>query len=188
MWTPHEVRKLLAQVAGLIFGVAGVWLIVSGVQATGKLDISSSVLSGKLESGSAGLFLVFLGFLLILFPALSSGGPLAPQRSRAQKELEPKDGVGHRYAIATVGFLLFSAVLLLGGHYLEETLQIKVGAFFQITGGLLGILSGLMLIVGVLSWTGAFTGAFDDASNPASKKPAQQDAQADDPASGGPAA
>lgn len=54
MWTPKEVRKLLAQIAGILFGLGGIALMISGVKATGKINISSNFISGEIESGSAG--------------------------------------------------------------------------------------------------------------------------------------
>ena len=73
MWTPKEVRKLVAQVAGILFGIGGVFLMLANVKATGKINISSNLVSGQIESGSAGLLLLFFAFFLILVPAIFSG-------------------------------------------------------------------------------------------------------------------
>lgn len=66
MWTPNEVRKLVALIAGILFMVIGIILIVAQIQATGNVDITSSVINGKLQSGSAGLFICFFSLLIIL--------------------------------------------------------------------------------------------------------------------------
>lgn len=60
MWNPKEFRALIAQLAGIGFGLGGVLLLIEGIQATGKINVSSTLLSGQIESGSAGLILLFL--------------------------------------------------------------------------------------------------------------------------------
>ncbi len=60
MWAPNEIRKLIVQLSGILFGIGGITLMVAGVKATGKINISSNFISGEIESGSAGLLLLFL--------------------------------------------------------------------------------------------------------------------------------
>jgi len=151
MWTPHELRKLIAQVAGLISGVAGVTLIIKGVQAAGHINISSSILSGQIESGSAGLFLVFLGFLLIIFPALSQGQTKALAAIIGDKKSSAVNSHA-RFGIATVGLALLSLALLFSGDYISNTLHYQSGNFLLFAGFSLGLIAGLMLIFFVFSW------------------------------------
>lgn len=47
-------------------------MLYRGVSASGSLDLSSSLISGKLETGSAGLFVCFFAFIIILFSLVSS--------------------------------------------------------------------------------------------------------------------
>lgn len=71
MWTPKEVRKLIAQIAGVLSGIGGIILMVAGVNITGKINISTTLVSGQIESGSAGLLLLFFSFFLIIMPSFS---------------------------------------------------------------------------------------------------------------------
>ena len=41
-------------------------MVVQGIEAEGTIDIKSSILSGSLESGSAGLFVLLLAFFLVV--------------------------------------------------------------------------------------------------------------------------
>lgn len=63
MWTPNEIIKLVAQIAGIIFGFGGILLMISGVKVSGKISISTDLISGEIESSSAGLLLLFNPFL-----------------------------------------------------------------------------------------------------------------------------
>ena len=73
MWSPKEIRKTIMLIAGILFIVTGIFLIVNQVSASGSIDINSTFVSGKIQSGSAGLFLCFIGFLLCVFTMLPNG-------------------------------------------------------------------------------------------------------------------
>ncbi len=163
MWTPHEIRKLIAQIAGLLFGGSGVWLLIDGVQASGTLDITSELLSGKIESGSAGLFLLFLGFLLILFPSFFGSKSIATV-SPEQKATQPNSGgLSHeasktplsentKAGIVGVGLVLTSVALLFFSYYLINKLDMNVGIFFGIAGVVSGIIGAIIVLLFLISW------------------------------------
>ena len=73
------------------------WL---GVGADGTVDIKSSVLSGTIKTGSAGLFTLFFGFGIIIFVVASLAAregrerlSLTQRRSRTQNMVRAFGGV-----------------------------------------------------------------------------------------------
>ena len=174
MWNPSEVRKLIAQIAGFGFGAAGVWLLISGVAATGSLNITSSALSGKIESGSAGLFLIFLGFFLILFPAIFGKKVHLPQVQASQDALLNNDAqIGQisqpkKYIIANLAFIVLALLLLFSGNYVDTHLQMGVGVALEIAGFGLGVIGGIMLVFGLITWVDPT--AFDDQKKSSKEK------------------
>jgi hypothetical protein len=57
----------VALLGAFILFAAGTWMMVVGVSAEGAIDIRSSIVSGSLKTGSAGLFIAFLSFIVIAF-------------------------------------------------------------------------------------------------------------------------
>ncbi len=153
MWTPHEVRKLIAQAAGVIFGIAGVILIIKGVQASGHLNISSNILSGQIESGSAGLFLIFLSFLLLILPALfGDRATYAVTRSTDAGPSVSEPNTTKRLAIATLFVFILTLSLIIGGDYLESHFGIKSGGLLVMGGIATGMLTAVMFIGLISAW------------------------------------
>lgn len=75
------MRLLVCATGIAAFGV-GIWMIKSGISAEGVIDIHfREVLSGSLKTGSAGLFITFLAFWMILLSFLLGRRPV---------ELKPK--------------------------------------------------------------------------------------------------
>ena len=68
MWSPKNTQCLIAQGAGILLGIGGFFLILRGVTATGKINITTIIINGEIESGSAGLFLMFFSVFLIIIP------------------------------------------------------------------------------------------------------------------------
>ena len=68
----NSVRRLIALIAGVSFFAFGIYLLMQGISATGRLDIQSSLLSGKDRGESAGLFIALLSTVIIVF-AVASG-------------------------------------------------------------------------------------------------------------------
>lgn len=66
MSTQHETRKTLALLAGIVLTCAGAVLLFKGVQGGATIDIIAGLVGGRIESGSAGVLLCFLGVIVIL--------------------------------------------------------------------------------------------------------------------------
>jgi hypothetical protein len=66
--TFDQVLRLIVCVAGIVFFGVGIWMVKTGISANGVIDIKSEVLSGHLETGSAGLFFAFFSFFMIVLP------------------------------------------------------------------------------------------------------------------------
>ena len=93
MWTPGAVRRLIALIAGVAFFAAGLWLIVKGISATGALDIQSALISGKIQTGSAGLIIVFLATFIIIFASVGTDHALY-MRDEGAKAVGPSNEPG----------------------------------------------------------------------------------------------
>lgn len=161
MWTPHEIRKLISQIAGLLFAGAGVWLLIDGVQASGTIDITSEILSGKIESGSAGLFLLFLGFILILFPSLfgskvllKNTNVLVSESEHSSLEKIKKASLSEttRAGIVGIGLVVTSVCLLFFANYLVSVLKMNVGIFFGVAGFVSGLVGAIILLIFLINW------------------------------------
>jgi hypothetical protein len=66
-WQPSDILKLLALLGGFALCGLGAYMMWLGVGAEGAVDIKSSVMSGSIKTGSAGLFLIFFGSAIVLF-------------------------------------------------------------------------------------------------------------------------
>lgn len=147
MWTPHEVRKLIAQISGVIFGVAGVILIIKDIKASGHINISSKVLSGQMESGSAGLFILFMSFLLILIPAIFTRNSTASAIESTNKTMiNTEFSDVKRMAIGTAISITLTLLLIFGGDYLENQLHVNAGALLVMGGIMSGMVSAAMFV------------------------------------------
>ena len=155
MWTPAEIRRLIAQLAGVALTVGGFVLLVLGIRASGRINVSSSILSGEIESGSAGLFLLFIGFLLIALPIFwDSRHPTA-----AQPSLESARPMGKwhvpdhfRLLVVTLCLAFLSLLLLFGGELLVTKFNVASGMLLQIAGAYVGIVTGMAGIMAVVDW------------------------------------
>jgi hypothetical protein len=65
-------RRLIALIAGIGFFISGIVLMWMGISATGSLDIQSVLISGKIQTGSAGLIIIFLATFIIIFATVGS--------------------------------------------------------------------------------------------------------------------
>ncbi len=67
MWTPNEIRKLIALITGIILAAIGILLLFHQVQASGNIKINMNIINGEIESGSAGMLLLFFSFFIIVW-------------------------------------------------------------------------------------------------------------------------
>jgi hypothetical protein len=82
--TFEQMMRLLLLLSGIAFFGVGVWMIRAGIKAEGSIDIRSEMLSGSIKTGSAGLFLTFFSFFMIVASVLFSRRP-AVVRPRSDK-------------------------------------------------------------------------------------------------------
>ncbi len=61
---------IISSIIGAALVISGVVMAFKGLTSTGVIDIKSALLSGKIESGSLGLFFAFLGIVLLIVPIL----------------------------------------------------------------------------------------------------------------------
>jgi len=67
---PIDPYRLVGLIAGIVFFGIGIYLVLHGVAAEGTIDIQSTILSGKITAGSAGLFVLFFSFFMIIISML----------------------------------------------------------------------------------------------------------------------
>jgi hypothetical protein len=84
--TFEQMMRLLLLLSGIAFFGVGVWMIRSGIKAEGSIDIRSEMLSGSIKTGSAGLFLTFFSFFMIVASVLFSKRPSV---ARAKSDKSP---------------------------------------------------------------------------------------------------
>jgi hypothetical protein len=66
-WEPQDRIRIVALVGALVMFLLGAIMMWKGVSAEGIIDLKSSLISGSLKTGSAGLFICFLSFVMIVF-------------------------------------------------------------------------------------------------------------------------
>lgn len=65
-----DILKIISCITGSISIFFGVDMVYKGITAQGVINIKSVLVSGKVDSGSAGILFAFIGFALILLPIL----------------------------------------------------------------------------------------------------------------------
>lgn len=156
MWTPNEIRKLIAQLSGILFGIGGIALMVAGVKATGKINISSNFISGEIESGSAGLLLLFLSFFLIVIPSLRTKyvGVQTENKNETKSKEKKTNDFTKLIVTAIVGTIL-TFTFFIGGQYLADNYKFTIGNFMVFGGYIFGVITGfLILSIGYYYLTG----------------------------------
>jgi hypothetical protein len=163
MWKPHEVRRLIAQCAGIALGISGLLLMLEDLGATGLIDVSSVFASGTLSRGSIGLLLLCVSLLLVALPALWGAEPIAGLRDPMRRfRIVATVNALRRFATVTAVAAVLSLILLFGGEFLAVARGSRIAVLLQIGGAALGILSGAML---------AFLGfAWVDSANPSGSR------------------
>src|SRR5258708_28293850 len=70
-WKPNDWLRLVALIGGHMLFAIGAYMLYLGIVAEGIVDIKSTIISGTLKTASAGLFICFFSFLLIVFVLIS---------------------------------------------------------------------------------------------------------------------
>lgn len=132
-WEPNDVIRLAALLGALVLCVIGALMMWQGVSGEGVIDIKSSILSGSLKSGSAGLFIVFLAFMVIAFVLLtpsSSKDPMAhlsPSTNRAA-------AIARGFFLLLCSFLASGALAAFGYGTGFGLLALALGAMTALAG------------------------------------------------------
>jgi len=112
-WEPADVIKLVALVGALLLLLLGAFMMWQGISTEGSIDIKSSLLSGSIETGSAGLFVAFLGFCIAVFALL------APSRRGRSTSVSAKSrpksvAIGRALAVLVLLVVLLGALAAAG--------------------------------------------------------------------------
>jgi hypothetical protein len=92
-WDASDVIRLVGLLGALLLLGLGALMMWKGVSAEGVIDVRSVLISGSLKTGSAGLCIVFLAFLLAVFsiaypPARRpTNGPITTPSAAKQRGL-----------------------------------------------------------------------------------------------------
>lgn len=82
-YNPSDIRKIIVQVFGICLAISGVILIVHGSKIDGtSITLKFNKADSKLETATAGVYLLFLSFWLVLLPSLSFKVPAAGNSSK----------------------------------------------------------------------------------------------------------
>jgi hypothetical protein len=150
MWTPKEVRKLLILLTGIGLEISGVFLLVNQIQATGNIDISSSLISGKIQSGNAGLLLCFIGLFVMALSIIGGKDTIHYNTNLSAKtgETDAIVTINHsekRGLVVIVVLGLLTLALIFGGTYLNK-IKWEAGIILIVFGVLTAIVEGIMII------------------------------------------
>jgi energy-converting hydrogenase Eha subunit E len=131
-WQPSDILRLIALVGGFLLCGLGAYLMWLGVGAEGSVDIKSSILSGSVKTGSAGLFLIFFGGAIVMFVLATLGA------SAGAKSATPVVRKTTAHSIGVAFFVVLTALVLAAA----------LGAFGYGDGfGILAIFLGLFLLL-----------------------------------------
>ena len=90
-WEPADVIRLAALIGALLLAVVGSLMMWFGISADGAIDIKSTVISGSIKTASAGLFILFFAFAIIVYVLASLG---ALHRAKSPNLHSPSRGIG----------------------------------------------------------------------------------------------
>lgn len=127
-WEPADIIRFTALIGGFLLCGLGALLMWLGVGAEGAVDIRSSLLSGTIKTGSAGLFTLFFGFGIIVFVLLSL---TVKSANTHLTQVQRKSRTKHIAQAFVATFIAFVAFAALAGTY---------GASFAPVAAFLGIL------------------------------------------------
>jgi|GEM_PF-5806335 len=157
MWTPQEIRKMLILLTGIVLEFAGVIVLWKETKTTGSIDISSSLISGKIETASAGLLLCFIGLFAMAISVLSGKQNIinstiseynkdSKHPSIGSITLEQKRGLLTILLLGIFGLLLFFGGMSLEANGWRGALLLSVLGFFSFFG------VGILIIIFIISY------------------------------------
>lgn len=131
--SPGTWTQRLAVIAGLLFFAAGIVLLWRGIAAHGTVDFSTFLVSGRIESGSAGLFIMFFATVIVV-------AALRPPRLTAARAL-PRAGAFTRQIAL---FLLLTGVAI-GSQLYADRLDGTVRSLARLASVPAGVFAFLLL-------------------------------------------
>ena len=161
-WTPNDVRKLISQTSGIALAIYGITLIVNDVRASGKINFTTSLISGQVESGSAGILLLFFSIILIIVPTISFRKLRSESEALTVSEKKSRLNFKARFIIGILlGIILSFALNYFGKLSIENGLNI--GNLLIIGSFIIGTITGIGLVILVITF---ITGELDTMSEP----------------------
>lgn len=153
----NEVRKLIAQIAGVLFGIGGIILIIMGVKTTGKINIDVNIISGEIESASAGILLLFFSFFLIIIPALFGSKETIAKQEENKSESDiihasissDKQQLKKIFIGVPIGVVL-TVVLFLSANWAKNAEHDTFSGFLTFGGFALGIVTGFVIVISLI--------------------------------------
>lgn len=134
-WQPPDILKLIALLGGFTLCGLGAYMMWLGVGAEGAVDIKSSVMSGSVKTGSAGLFLIFFGSAIVLLVlATLTIGATAKAAAPAVRRTAAHS-IGFAFFVILFALVASAAVGALGYGSGFSMLAGFLGFILVITGG-----------------------------------------------------
>lgn len=152
-FTTKDIYKFIAQAVGFLMGIAGFILIWRGVQATGKIKLTSKIISGEIETGSAGLLLMFLAFFLIIIPTFLNKESL----NTISEKNETKPGISgfndiQRVLIGISTGIFLTCTLFICAPIAAQSNNVQFSNFLVFGGYSIGIITGIIIIFSLFSF------------------------------------
>lgn len=110
-WEPADVIRLAALIGAFLLAVVGSLMMWFGISADGAIDIKSTVVSGSIKTASAGLFILFFAFCIIVY-VLGSLGAL--HRKQSPNHPSPSRSIGIAFWGALGGCMATGTLKALG--------------------------------------------------------------------------
>jgi uncharacterized membrane protein len=136
-WKPADYIRIAGVVGGILLCIIGTLFLWVGIGANGTIDLKSSLFSGTIQSASAGLFVMFFGFLIVCLSLVLPTNANRTETAHNQKNPLSRAlfwlfcsfivfaalgslGLGSGFGVAA-SFLAF-ALVLLGGFWIASEL------------------------------------------------------------------
>ena len=134
-WQPSDILKLIALLGGFALCGLGAFMMWLGIGAEGSVDIKSSVLSGSIKTGSAGLFLIFFGAAIVMFVLASLGASASAKSASPITRKAKSHTIGIAFFVVLIALIVSAAFGAAGYGAGFGILAMFLGAMLIITGG-----------------------------------------------------
>lgn len=113
-WEPVDIIRFAALVGGFLLCGLGSYLMWLGVGAQGEVNIRSTIVSGAIKTGSAGLFIIFFGFLIVLFVLATLTAKMSAAHATPSARKTKSESIGRAMAIQFVALIVSGALAAAG--------------------------------------------------------------------------